>query len=480
MSYLRGPDRSQVQLLPPCVEDYVPAEAPARFIEAFAEGLNLEALGFKRTQAADTGRPPYHPRDLLKLYLYGYLNRIRSSRRLEAEAARNLELIWLLRGLRPDFKTIADFRKDNRGVFKAVFRQFNLLCRKLDLFGAELVVIDGCKFKAVNNAQRYYSQAQLQELIKSIDANIESYLSRLDGQDQQAEGTTTPNRQELKDKIEQLKERKGDYGELLNGMVAAKQSQIALTDPDSRWQKKVGLGYNVQIAVDAKHHLIVEQQVVQDANDRGQLAALALAAKEQLGVEQLKVVADAGYHEAEQLAKCEQAQIETYVSAPGTTSGRSTKGQEVHPKEAFKYDATTDSYQCPAAQRLERGYETESKGKDRLYYYNIEACANCPQKGACTTAPYRKISRLVNEAVVERQALRTAAHPEIIKARKTIVEHVFGTLRNWGHDEFLMKGQEKVGAESSLSSLAYNLRRVLSLVSLDSWMKVIKTEAKAA
>lgn len=453
-------------------------EAPARFIEAFVEELKLEGLGFKRTQAADTGRPPYHPRDLLKLYLYGYLNRIRSSRRLEAEATRNLELIWLLRGLRPDFKTIADFRKDNRGVFKAVFRQFNLVCRTLNLFGAELVAIDGCKFKAVNNAQRYFTQAQMQEMIKTIEENIESYLTRLDGQDQQAEGTANPNRQELQAKIEQLKERKGDYGELLKEMVAAKQKHIALTDPDSRWQKKVGLGYNVQMAVDAKHHLIVEQQVVQEENDRGQLSKLALATKQELGVAQLKVVADAGYHEAEQLEKCEQAQIETYVSAPGTTSGKSTNGKKVYPKEAFKYDAATDSYQCPAGQRLERGYESESKGKDRTYYYNIGACANCPQRGGCTATAYRKISRLANETVVERQALRTAAHLAIIKLRKAIVEHVFGTLRNWGHDNFLMRGLEKVGAETSLSSLAYNLRRVLSLISLDSWMKATKAEAK--
>jgi transposase len=477
MSYLRGPDRLQVQLLPECLEDYVPEEAPVRFIEVFVEGLDLAALGFQRAQAADTGRPPYDPGDLLKLYVYGYLNRIRSSRRLEAEATRNLELIWLLRGLRPHFKTIADFRKDNRGVFKGVFKQFNLLCRKLDLFGAELVAIDGSKFKAVNNIRRHYTQEQLEELLKKMEERIDDYLSQLDHQDQESEGAgIRPNRQQLQEKIDQLKERKGRYGELLEGMLLATQSEVSLTDPDSRGQKTVGVGYNVQVAVDAKHHLIAEEQVVQEANDRGQLSSMALATKEELAVKQLKAVADAGYHEAGQLEICEQNQIETYVSAPGTTSGCSGNGQQVYPKEAFKYDAATDSYLCPAGQRLEPGYHGQSKGKERIYYYHVAACGSCPQKGACTTARYRKISRLTNEVVVERQADRTAAHPEIIKSRKTIVEHVFGTLRNWGHDKFLMLGLEKVRAEFSLSSLTYNLRRVLKLVSLDRWLQVLKAQ----
>lgn len=480
MSYLRGPDRAQVQLLPPCLEDYVSADSAARFIDAFVEGLDLMALGFSHAQPADTGRPPYHPADLLKLYLYGYLNRIRSSRRLEAEAARNLELIWLLRGLRPDFKTIADFRKDNHKAFKPLFKQFNVLCRRLGLFGAELVAIDGSKFKALNNMRHHYTQEQLGELVEKIERRIDDYLSQLDGQDQEAEGVAKrPTAAELQEKIEQLKTRQGRYEELLAGMAQAKQSEVSLIDDDSRGQQKVGVGYNVQVAVDAKHHLIVEPEVVQDANDRGQLSAMALAAKQELGVEQLKAVADGGYHEAEQLENCERNQIETYVSTPGSTSGRSASGQEVYPKEAFAYDGPSDSYQCPAGQRLERGYTGESKGKQRIYYYHVAACARCALKGACTTARYRKISRLLNEAVVERQASRAAAHPEILKVRKTIVEHVFGTLRNWRHDHFLMKGLEKVRGEFSLSALAYNLRRVLNLIKLEQWLEVIKAAAQS-
>ena len=474
MSYLRGPDRSQVQLLPPCLDDYVSPEAPARFIEAYVEGLDWGALGFTHAQAAATGRPPYHPADLVKLYLYGYLNRIRSSRRLEAEAARKLELIWLLRGLRPDFKTIADFRKDNRGAFKPLFKDFNLLCRKLELFGAELVAIDGSKFKAVNNRRRHYTQEQLQELVQKIETRIDDYLSQLDQQDAECQGVAgAPSRQALQGKIAELKTRQGKYEGWLQELGQSGQTEVSLTDPDSRSQKKVGVGYNVQVAVDAKHHLIVEPEVVPEANDRGQLSSMAAAAKQALGVDHLQVVADAGYHEAGQLEACEAAQIETYVSTPGSTSGRSTAGQEVYPKEAFRYDAGTDSYQCPAGRRLERGYHGQSKGKERIYYYQVAACGACPHRANCTTAAYRKLSRLVNEAVVERQAVRAAAQPQIIKARKAIVEHVFGTLRNWDHDSFLMRGLEKVRAEFSLSSLAYNLRRVMNLIRLERWLEVV-------
>jgi transposase len=261
------------------LDDYVSPECPARFIEAYVEGLDLRGLGFTHAQPAAMGRPPYHPADLLKLYLYGYLNRIRSSRRLEDEAARNLELMWLLRGLRPDFKTIADFRRDNRGAFKPLFKDFNLLCRKLELFGAELVAIDGSKFKAVNNRRRHYTQQQLQELVQKIEARIDDYLSQLDHQDSEAQGVASPpSRQGLQDKIAELKTRQGNYQALLEEMTQAGHNEVSLTDPDSRGQQRVGVGYNVQVAVDAKHHLIVEPEVVQEANDRGQLSAMAIVA----------------------------------------------------------------------------------------------------------------------------------------------------------------------------------------------------------
>lgn len=475
MNYQRGPDRSQVQLLPPCLDDYAAPNSAVRFLEAYVEGLDLVKLGFERSQVPTMGRPPYHPADLLKLYLYGYLHRIRSSRRLEAEATRNLELMWLLRGITPDFKTIADFRKDNVRAFKPLFKTFNLLCRKEGLFGAELVAIDGSKFKAVNHIGQHYTQKQLQELVAKIEQRIEEYLGHLDQQDDQAEGVAgKPSAESLRAKIDQLQERAGDYKELLQEMSQGQQKEISLTDPDSRGQKKVGVGYNVQIAVDAKHHLIVEPEVVQDANDLKQLSPMGNAAKKELQVEQLRLVADGGYREAEQLEACEQAGLQTYVSTPATTSGQSRGGQQVYPKERFKYDAASDSYECPAAQQLKRGYQGDDKGKERIYYYNVSACGSCSCKSQCTKGDYRKLSRLVNEAVLERQAERAKAHPEILSARKTIVEHVFGTLRNWGHDRFLMKGLEKVRAEFSLSALTYNLRRVLNVVEPNRLMAMVE------
>jgi transposase len=468
MKHYRGADRAEVQLLPASVEDYVDGNAPARFIDAFVEGLDFEKLKFARALPAATGRPAYHPADLLKLYVYGYLNRIRSSRRLEAEAGRNLEVMWLLRGVSPDFKTIADFRKENCAAFKAVFKQFNLLCRKLDLFGAELVAIDGSKFKASNNPRRHFTQEQLHELIAKIEGRIDAYLQELDQQDKEAEGAPgRPNGQALQEKIAQLKERKGNYDELLGELKTTGQKEVSLVDADSRGMQKVGVGYNVQVAVDAKHHLIVEPEVVQSACDRGQLSQMAKAAKEAMGVEKLQAVADAGYHEADQLQACEQSGIETYVPDTGKTSGQSKNGKEVFPKERFIYDTANDKYCCPAGQILHPGNPSKCKGKERIIYRNYTACRSCALKAQCTASAYRTICRRVNEAVVDRQAARLAAHPEIMALRKTIVEHVFGTLRNWNHDTFLTRGLKKVRGEFSLSALAYNLRRTLNLKKME-------------
>jgi transposase len=349
--HIRGLDRDQVQMLPPCVEDYVTAEAPVRFIDAYVDGLDLAKLGFSRCQPKVTGRPAYHPGDLLKLYLYGYLHRIRSSRRLEAEATRNLELIWLLRGLRPDFKTIADFRKDNRAFFKGVFREFNLLCRKLELFGAELVAVDGSKFKALNSPRRHLGAAQLREILQRIDERIEAYLRDLDSQDQEAATTSSKGGGDaggggasLQEKIRRLRQSRAGHATLLEELEKSGQDTVWLTDGDARLMhdKQRGSympGYNVQAAVDTRHDLIIAQDVVQSSNDRGELAAMAVAAKEELEAATLKVVADKGYHEAMQLEACEQAGIEAYVPSQRTTSGRSSKdGRAVFSLSALAYN----------------------------------------------------------------------------------------------------------------------------------------------
>lgn len=462
MRYIEGADRRQAQLLPATVEEYVSAAAPVRVIDAFVAQLDLKALGLVAPRS-DTGRPPYHPAMLLKLYVYGYLQRVRSSRRLEAECTRNLEVIWLTGNLRPDHWTIAAFRREHRARFKAVLREFNLVCRKLELFGAELVAIDGAKFKAVNSPKRHYSAAQLTELIAHIDARIDAYVQQLDQADEAAADLPgQPTADELAAKLAQLQQRRADHAELQAALAASGQTEVSLTDPDSRGQKKAGVGYNVQIAVDAKHDLIAAEAVEQAANDLGQLAPMAQAAQAEIGV--ATAVADAGYHEAGQLEKCEQANLTTYVPAPGTRSGQANGGVAVYPKERFRYDPAQDCYHCPAGHELACAGEGMKNGKARFYYMNKTVCRQCPLKAQCTTAGYRTLSRLKNEAVVERQAARVQARPEVVAERKTIVEHVFGTLRMWGHDVFLCRGLEMVRAEFSLSALTYNLRRALNVV----------------
>jgi transposase len=477
MTYLRGSDRLEVQLLPACLEDYVAPDSPARFIDAYAENLDFQALGFVHARPAATGRPPYHPADLVKLYLYGYLYRIRSSRRLEAEAARNLELIWLLRGLRPDFKTIADFRKDNRSSFKGLFKQFNLLCGQMGLFGAELVAIDGSKFKADNNSRRYHSQKQLRERIQKLEQRIEEYLSQLDQNDDQ--GPAAPvvcTAQELAQKVALLKARKGRYDQLLRELEQKHQEAISLTDPDARPMKGAHgyvHGYNVQVAVDAKHDLIVAQEVVQEAVDSSQLAPMALAAQEALAVEKLQAVADKGYYDADQLEACERAGIEPFVPQAGRDADIVRKGRKIFGKARFVYEAKADVYRCPAGQSLLRRNPYTIKGTQWIYYYTEKACQSCALRSQCTAGDYRMMTRRVNEAVAERAAERVRQRADLVAERKTVVEHVFGTLRCWNHDHFLMRTLEKVRAEFSLSALVYNLKRVLNLIGLPELMRAL-------
>jgi transposase len=472
MSHIRGLDRSQSQLLPPSLDEYVGLECPVRFIEAYVEKLDLRALGFARVQAADLGRPPYHPADLLKLYLYGYLHRIRSSRRLEAEAGRNLELMWLLGGLRPDFKTIADFRKDNRACFAPLFKQFNLICRQLDLFGAELVAIDGCKFAAVNNYRRHFTQEQLAEMIAKIERRIQDYLGQLDRQDQESAGMTRPTAAELRDKIAQLQEHSASYENLLQTLQQGGQDQISLTDPDARVMKGVhghSLAYNVQAAVDAKNHLIAAQDVTSQANDQQQLAPMAQTAQQQLAAPKLSVVADKGYHSCQQLAACEQAGVTPFVPAPA----KNHDGKKIFAKTAFNYDAANDVYHCPNGQLLRPTGPFQTHGQSVFHYVNAQACRRCLIRSKCTTAEYRSIVRQPNERAMENTAARVAAQPEVVAKRKTIVEPVFGTMRRWGFDYFLLRGLEKVRAEFSLAALTYNLRRVLNLVSLEKLLAAV-------
>jgi transposase len=464
MSYIEGESREQRLLFPEVLDDYIGEDNVVRFIDVFVEGLQMEELGFDRSVAKETGRPPYDPRDLLKLYIYGYLNRARTTRILERECQRNLELMWLMRKLRPDFKTIADFRRDNRKAFQGVFRQFVLVCKQMGLLGGELVAVDGSKFKAVNSGQRNFSQKKLEKRLKEIDKKVGHYLDEMDRADK-GERHTTISAGDLKEKIAQLKERKGRYEELLKELKASGEKQISLTDADSRVMALTAKGevsYNVQTAVDSKHHLIVEQDVTNEGLDNHQLWVMAQSTKQALGQSDLQVVADMGYYNQEELKQCEEGGITPYVSKP-IVSKNTARG--LFGKEKFVYETDGDYYRCPAGQRLDFRFQSVEDGKTFRYYWT-KACPGCPLKAQCTTDPrFHRIKRWEHEAILERIEERVRANPTIMKLRKQIVEHPFGTMKFWNDQRhFLMKGLEKVKAEFSLCTLAYNIKRAIQIL----------------
>ena len=474
MTHISGHDRSQTLLLPDALDDYVGPENPVRFIEAFVDGLDLAAAGFIRVAAKRTGRPGYDPTDLLKLYIYGYLNRVRSSRRLEAETHRNIEVIWLLRHLKPDYKTIADFRRDNRKAFRPIFRQFVLLCRQLDLFGKELLAVDGTRIKAVNNKDRNFTRASLTKFIALADAKLDDYLQRLDQSDA-AESTTGGSRVEnLAEKIAAIRTRRTRCQDMLAQLDHTGEDQISLTDPDSRAMAAhthVAVGYNVQVAVDTKHKLIVEQQVTNQVVDMGLLTETADAAKDVLGVETIEAVADKGYFKIEDIEACEKAGIVPYVPRP--QRGPSVKAG-LFRKDEFRYDANSDSYVCPAGQHLHPYSSSLLRGLKKINYVNKRACDDCTIRSRCTGGKFRTVSRLENEAVLDRMSARLATRPGVLDQRRETVEHPFGTIKQWmNQGAFLMRGLEKVRAEFSLTALAYNLRRVLNIVGFAELMAAV-------
>jgi len=474
MSHITGHDRSQILLLPESLDEYVGPENPVRFIDAFVDGLDLAAAGFIRVASKVTGRPGYDPKDLLKLYIYGYLNRVRSSRRLEAETHRNIEVIWLVRHLKPDFKTIADFRRDNRNAFRPIFRQFVLLCRQMDLFGRELLAVDGTRIKAVNNKDRNFTRASLTKFIELADAKLDDYLHRLDQSDASESKTGGSRVKNLAEKIAAIRERRTRCKDMLAQLDKTGEDQISLTDPDSRAMAAhthVAVGYNVQVAVDTKHKLIVEQQVTNRVVDMGLLTQTAEPAKEVLGVETIDVVADKGYFKIEDIEACEKAGMVPYVPRP--QRGPSVKAG-LFRKDEFQYDAPTDSYVCPAGQRLHPYSSSLLRGLKKINYVNKLACDDCTIRAQCTGGTFRTVSRLENEAVLDRMQDRLAKRPGVLDRRRETVEHPFGTIKQWmNQGAFLMRGLEKVRAEFSLTAFAYNLRRVLNLVSFTELMAAV-------
>ena len=473
MKHRVGLDRSQTLLLPERLEDYVTPENPVRFLDAFVASLDLHALGFAKAHCAQTGRPPYDPAALLKLYLYGYLHRVRSSRMLEAECHRNVELIWLTGKLAPDHKTIADFRKDNLKALKAVHRRFIVLCRRLDLYGGELLAIDGSKFRAVNSRDKNLSAGKLQELMANADARLAEYLKILDEADAAQPAGTPLDKAALEQKIAALQEKR-DWHEELLAQLDEEQKQISVTDPDTRrmpsGQSNV-VGYNAQMAVDAKHKLIAANEVTNDVTDYRQLANVALEAKANLEFKETEVVADKGYYSAGEVSRCVEENITPHI--PKADTSANTK-QGLYGKSQFRYDAQKDVYVCPGNQELTYRFGTFELGRE-LRYYRARGCKHCALKAQCTrNQGNRTITREENEHLMEAMAQRLKREPEKFKLRKTLAEHPFGTIKRWmGYTHFTLKGLEKVRTEWSLITLAYNLKRVLNLVSFEKLMAAV-------
>ena len=460
-------------MFPERLEDYIGAENPVRFLDAFVGSLDLHALDFAKAQCAATGRPPYDPAALLKLYLYGYLHRIRSSRLLEAESHRNVEVIWLLGKLTPDFKTIADFRKDNLKPLRAVSRQFTVLCRKLELFGGELLAIDGSKFGAVNARDQNFNASRLQELIGRADARLAEYLKEMDTADAAEATTVALDKTQLAAKIAALQEKR-DWHEELLAQLDAEQKQVSVTDPDTRKMptaQGMMVGYNAQMAVDAKHKLIAADDVTNEVTDLHQLANVALEAKANLELKQVEVVADAGYYNAAEVSRCAEQNITAYVPK-ADTSANTARG--LYGKSRFRYDETKDVYVCPAGGELTHRFNTYELGRE-LRYYRASGCKGCALKKQCTrNKANRTITREENEHLMEAMAARMKAQPWKFKLRKTLAEHPFGTIKRWfGYTHFLLKGLEKVRTEWSLTTLVYNLKRVLNLVSFEKLMAAV-------
>lgn len=475
MRYIEGEHREQSTLFPESLEEYITEDNPVRFIDAYIEQLDFHALEFVRATPKDTGRPGYHPATLLKLYVYGYLNRIQSSRRLERETHRNVELMWLLSRLRPDFKTIADFRRDNGSALKQVCREFVVLCRRLDLFDLEIVAVDGSKFKGVNNKDRNFTPTRVAVQLKIIEEDISRYLTALDASDLDEQSAAKITAAGLQTKLEHLKQEKSRYKALQRQLEETGLAQVSLTDPDTRAMatRKGGskvVGYNVQTAVEPKHHFIVAHEVTNAVTDKRQLYNIASQARDALEVEELEVLADSGYYTGAEVLGCLEEGMTPYVPRTYTSI---SKRQGRYGKQDFLYEHKKDRYRCPAGKHLTYAFTTVEQGRE-ICYYTTNACKGCALKEQCTTAKQRRLTRWVHEEIMDDMEAALMKDPGKMKLRKQTVEHPYGTIKSWmGSTHFLMKRLPNVQAEMSLHVLAYNIKRALSVMGITKMMEAI-------
>lgn len=473
MPYVKGEGRNQVSLFPATIDEYITSENLVRFIDAYVEQIDVIKYEFKNSYEPGKGRPPYSPKLMLKLYIYGYLNRIRSSRRLEDEAKRNIEMMWLLGKLTPDFKTIADFRKDNKNALKSIFKDFTRLCRDWDLYGKELVAVDGTKFRASNSKKNNYSQKKIQRHLKYIDEKIKEYLKELDGNDDLEKGDFKLSAEELQEKLEDLKKRKETYEGYAEKLETEKE--ISTTDPDARLMSNnnnsVEVSYNVQTAVDSKNKLIVDFKVTNNPNDFGQLSPMALSVKDFFSVSSLDILADKGYYQFDCLARCLENNINPYVSKQIHSNAT---GDRDYYHDKFSYNKEKDIYICPEGFELTRGRHRKSKGELIGYSYNnYPACQDCQAKNSCTKNKRgRTIFRHIKQDLVDAVDITKESNMQKYNKRKEIVEHPFGTIkRGWGAGYFLTRRIPGVTAEVSLSYLAYNIKRAVNIIGVPEMIK---------
>lgn len=475
--FVEGEDRNQSTLFPERLDDYIAQDNPVRVIDAFVDELDLVRLGFERAIPKDTGRPGYHPAILLKIYIYGYLNRIQSSRRLERETQRNVEMMWLTGRLMPDFKTIADFRKDNGKAIRQVCREFIALCRNMNLFTQTIVSIDGSKFRAVNSKDRNDTQASMKRRIARVEQHIERYLSLLDEADVGEPSTNDRSVPELKEKIASLKEEMQRLKKREGELLAHPDKQLSDTDPDSRLMKKGGMGsqvsYNVQTAVDAEHKLIVAHEVTNAPVDRNLLHTMAQLSREAMPGEEITVLADRGYYKGEEIRACHLEGINVLVPKTNTSGNKSAGRFE---KKDFQYDRERDEYRCPAGESLPRRHSTVENGMTiHAYYASYTICQDCKLKSRCTRGRERRIKRWEHEAILDAREEALRSTPDAMPMRARTSEHPFGTLKLWmGLNPFLMKRLKNVRTEMSLSVLAYNMRRMITIKGVVPLMAAIR------
>lgn len=475
--FIKGENRNQATLFPERLDDYISENNSVRVIDVFVDSLKLKKLGFA-SKPTNKGRPGYDPALMLKLYVYGYLNRVQSSRRLEREAQRNVELMWLLGRLAPDFKTIADFRKDNGDAIKEVCAEFVLLCKRLDLFCDTEVAVDGSKFKAANNADRAFSKAKIKRRRENIEQSIDRYLESIKKADRQNTKESRNTKAHLKERLAKVKKEAKRLELLEKKLLKTPDKQLSLTDPDSRimatrGRSSVMVGYNVQSAVDTKNHLILAHEVTNIGHDRTQLSRMAKKAKAILEVDKLDVLADRGYYSGAEILACDEDDITAYL--PKTlTSGNKAAG--LYDRAEFIYDEETNTYRCPADQILPYRHRSFEAGKNiDTYYASNHVCAECSKKPLCTKGVHRRMRRWEHEYVIDKLDKRMANEPDRMGKRRSTVEHPFGTIKSWmGHTHFQMKTMARVGTEMSLHVLSYNLKRVISLLGVQNLIVAIQ------